>query len=573
MKKNSLHFKLISSNIILMLLPLILIVIFVYSYFTKNVLTEKKDFNYYAVNEISNSVSTIIFNVNNISMSIISDKAIHDFLVSDSFANDSDNLRLYTSAINALQSLSLQESSLRDIYILTKGKRLLHSGINYNIDFTKDEINTMDKSNGGWFWSYNAGILSMCRAIRDIDKPYEHIAYSKIIINPAAFLKQFNSERISKDMSFALLDMNGNIILNNLNKSNFWLTKEIKGNISLLQKNNLSSFMVSEKKSYYNIFPQFLERKKTFLVAFAVDRTREYQQILFDIISFLTILFIVLTTMQIFVYKHFFIKPITLLGNLMKSIEAEDYSVRFKMKVSQEIETLAQKFNIMSSKLQFLYNEVYRNNLKLKEAEIKSLQSEINPHFLYNVLDSICWMIELKQTKNAVQMIQKLSSLFRLSLYQTTDGLILFKDELEHAKCYIGIQQLRFVKIKFTLDIQEGLENIKVMKLVLQPIIENAIKHGLAPIGGEGEILLAVYRQDDDIIYYIYDSGIGMDEEKVQEILQQDNITIGTEGLALKNVNERIKLRFGQNYGISCHNPFDKGSIFIVRQPIMYGKE
>ena len=227
-------------------------------------------------------------------------------------------------------------------------------------------------------------------------------------------------------------------------------------------------------------------------------------------------MFVLLFSIQTLVYNHFFIKPITVLGNLMKSIESEDFSVRFNMKVSEEIETLTGKFNLMSSKLQYLYDEVYRKSLKLKEAEIKNLQSEINPHFLYNILDSICWMIELRQTENAVQMVRNLSSLFRLSLYRTSDGLILLKDELEHAKCYVGIQQLRFVKIKFHLDIQQGLENTYVMKLVLQPILENAIIHGLALVGA-GEIILAVYQQDNDIIYYIYDSGVGVDLDKVRK--------------------------------------------------------
>lgn len=574
MKRNSLSSKLISTNMIIMLLPLIIIVYFVYSYFTRTVLAEKKNFNSYVSNDIAYSISTIISNINKISIALISDKAIHDFLVSESSDKSSDYLSLYTNALTALQALLLQESSIQDIYILADSQQSLHSGIGPSSTFfTPEEISKMDKSLGGWFWSYNGARLTMLRVIRNIDNFEEHIAYSKIVINTSAFYKKFSSENISRDMTFALLDVDGNILLHNLNEESLWLSGMIEDNPALLRDYNLKSFLVSNDDSSYNIFPQELRREKSFLVSFAVDRTREYHQFLYKIIVFLIMLFIVLVFIQTLIYNHFFIKPITVLGNLMKSIESEDFSVRFKMKVSSEIEVLMEKFNMMSSKLQFLYNEVYRNNLKLKEAEIKSLQSEINPHFLYNVLDSICWMIELRHTENAVKMVQRLSSLFRLSLYRTPDGLILFEAELEHAKCYIGIQHLRFINIKFTLDIQEGLENVYVMKLVLQPILENAIKHGLGPVGDQGEIILAVYTQGNDIIYYIYDSGVGMDLEKVREILKEDTTTVGTQGLALKNVNERLKLRFGNNYGISCHCPFDGGSIFIVKQPILYKKE
>ncbi len=557
-----------------MLLPLIILVYFIYSYFTKNVLAEKKDFNHYVANDIAYSVSAIISNINDISISTISDKAIHNFLTTDIDINDPAYLRIYLNADTALQELSLQESLVRDIYILTDNKRTLRTGVNITgTSFTEEEIKKMDESTGGWFWSYGAGKLSMYRAIRNIENFDEHIAYSKIVINTDAFYKQFESDNISDDMSFALLDTEGNILLHNLKEPSLWLVDKISHNPALLEKYNSRSFLVSDDSSAYNIFPQALRKKNTYLVAFAVDRTMEYHKLLYTIILFLIALFFVLAASQTLIYNHFFIKPITVLGNLMKSIEAEDFSARFKMKVSSEIEVLTDKFNMMSSKLQFLYDEVYKNNLKLKEAEIKSLQSEINPHFLYNVLDSICWMIKLNQTNNAIQMVQKLSALFRLSLYRTSDGLILFEEELEHAKCYIGIQQLRFVKIKFTLDIQEGLGNIYVMKLILQPILENAIKHGLSPIGGEGEIMLAVYTQDEDIIYYIYDTGVGVDMEKVQRILEEDNITVGTEGLALNNVNERLKLRFGKSYGVSCHSPSGGGSVFIVKQPIMYKKE
>jgi len=556
---------------LIMLLPLIIIIYFVYSYFTKTVLAEKRSFNSYVANDISYSVRTIISNINKISIALISDKAIHDFLVSESSNESSEYLSLYSNALSALQAFLLQEPSIQDIYIVTDTHKSLHSGIGpISTSFSGEEVRKMDENNGGWFWSHNGTRLTMLRAIRDIENLDETIAYSKIVINTSEFYKKFNTKNISKDMSFALLDIDGNILLHNLNEEALWLLDEIKNNPELLREYNLKSFMVSHNNSSYNIFPCELRREKSFLVSFAFDRTKEYHQFLYSIIVFLILLFFILVFFQTLLYNRFFIKPITVLGNLMKSIESEDFSVRFKMKVSSEIETLTEKFNMMSSKLQHLYNEVYQNNLKLKEAEIKILQSEINPHFLYNVLDSICWMIELGHTQNAVKMVQRLSSLFRLSLNRTPDGLIQFESELEHAKCYIAIQQLRFVNIKFTLDIQEGLEDVYVMKLILQPILENAIKHGIGPVGDKGEIILAVYTQDNDIIYYIYDSGVGVDLEKVRGILMDDTATTGTQGLALKNVNERLKLRFGEKYGISCHCPSGGGSVFIVKQPIIY---
>ena len=570
MKRNSLLFKLILSSLILMLLPFIVIISLVSSYFIKTALDEKKAFNFYVTNDIAYSVDSTISAINNISISIVSSNAIREFLLSDISVGNASYFSLYTNAASALQTLSLQEPSLADIYILTNHKKTLHSDSNYNTAFTSEEIVKMDKSIGVWFWSHEKGKLAMCRAIRNTNNLKDTIAYLKIVIDPDAIYKHFNSKNISEDMSFALLDTDGTILLHNLSQTSLWLADEIEGKPSLLSEYNAADFLVSQNSSSYNILPQKLKQRNTYVVAFAVDKTKEYHQLLYKIVIFLISLFVILASIQAFIYNRLFINPITVLGNLMKSIESEDFSVRFELKASDEIQTLANKFNMMSAKLQFLHDEVYQNNLKLKDSEIKNLLSEINPHFLYNVFDSICWMIELKDTNNAVLMVQKLSSLFRLSLYRSPDGLIPFEKELEHAKSYIAIQQLRFNKIEFTLDVQEGLEKIYVMKLVLQPILENAIKHGLAPVGGQGEILLAVYTQDNDIIYYIYDSGVGINPEKIQGLLEENNISVGTDGLALTNVNERLKLMFGKSYGISCHSPSEKGSIFIVRQPITY---
>jgi len=575
MKTNSLRFKLTSLNVLLMFFPLMLILYFVYSYFTKTVLTENKNYNHYVSYDVAHSIGSIISNINNVSIALLSNKDIINYFVSDIDADDPAYLSLYTNALSSLQALSLRDPQIQGIYLLkdSKNKRSLFAGItSKNAFFTAEEIEKMDNSIGGWFWSYSAGNLSMCRVLRNVDNPKENIAYSKIIINTDKLIQQFDPEYILDDIKFALFDMDGNILLHNLNEVSAWLIERINGNPELLEEHNNNSFLLSNGSTSYSVFPQKLRRQKSYLVAFAVDKTKEYNRLLYKIIFSLVLIFIMLFTIQVLMYNHFFIKPITVLGDLMKSIESEDFSVRFNMKVSDEIKVLTDKFNLMSSKLQYLYNEVYKSSLKLKEAEIKNLQSEINPHFLYNTLDSICWMIELKQTNNAVQMIRNLSSLFRMSLYRTPDGLVLLKDELEHAKCYIGIQQLRFTKIKFTLDVQEGLENVYVMKLVLQPILENAINHGLAPRGGEGEIDLAVYRQDNDLIYYIYDSGAGMDVKRVLRILRGENISLGTQGLALNNVNERLKLRFGENYGITCYCPSGGGSVFIVKQPIIYKK-
>ena len=193
-------------------------------------------------------------------------------------------------------------------------------------------------------------------------------------------------------------------------------------------------------------------------------------------------------------------------------------------------------------------------------------------------------MIELKQVDNASRMIQLLSSLFRFSTGQiNTDGLVTLKSELEHVNYYVGIEQLRHQNsFEFTIDLEDeiahSLDHIQVIKLILQPLIENAIKYGVSKIH-DGEILLAIYQENNtttderDLICYIYNSGPSVDPDEIHKILNQpedDSIDEkSTRGFALRNVNSRIKLKYGKMYGVTCYAPPNGGSVFIIKQPLV----
>ena len=365
------------------------------------------------------------------------------------------------------------------------------------------------------------------------------------------------------------------MLTHNLTAQNRWQVDDadLKALIGLKQSERIPLHGTS---GYYHALSSRMFHGKLYLTEFAVDKKTFYRRMILIIILALTCIFIIFATVQIIFYQHFLVKPVLHLGKLMESIELEDYSVQFDYKVSRELEQLINRFNTMSKRLHFLYNQVYQTNLQYKDAEIQNLQAEINPHFLYNILDSICWLIELNRTENASRMVRMLSSLFRLSLIRTDDGLIPLSKELEHVNLYVNLQRERFENhFQFTLDVEEtiDLSSVYVMKLLLQPLVENAIVHGIVPDRNDGEIIVTVYRENGDLIYHIYDNGIGIDPDYIQKLLAHSNPPTDTHGLALNNINERLKLKYGDSYGLAYFCPGMGGSIFMVRQPVITKEE
>lgn len=217
-----------------------------------------------------------------------------------------------------------------------------------------------------------------------------------------------------------------------------------------------------------------------------------------------------------------------------------------------EIGMLYRGFGSMMKRIRTLINEVYLSKITQKEAELKALQAQINPHFLYNTLDSIIWMAETNDS-NIVAMTEALAKLFRISLNKGNEEISLER-ELEHVKNYLIIQSMRYAD-KFTYEIsaEPGVERCRTIKLILQPIVENCIYHGIKKKRGTGKITIRAYRREQNLIIEVSDDGCGMPEEICRKILSDEieSENISGSGIGVKNVNERIQLRFGKKYGLS----------------------
>ena len=244
------------------------------------------------------------------------------------------------------------------------------------------------------------------------------------------------------------------------------------------------------------------------------------------------------------------VKPLKKLEKYMVQVNPDNMDQRMEILTDDEIGHLSMKFNQMMDRIRNLKEQVIEEQEDKRKYELQALQAQINPHFLYNTLDSIIWMAETNDS-NIVAMTEALAKLFRISLNKGNEEISLER-ELEHVKNYLIIQSYAD-KFTYEISAEPGVERCRTIKLILQPIVENCIYHGIKKKRGTGKITIRAYRREQNLIIEVSDDGCGMPEEICRKILSDEieSENISGSGIGVKNVNERIQLRFGKKYGLS----------------------
>ncbi|MGO5230505.1 cache domain-containing sensor histidine kinase [Thermoguttaceae bacterium LCP21S3_D4] len=269
-------------------------------------------------------------------------------------------------------------------------------------------------------------------------------------------------------------------------------------------------------------------------------------------------------------------KPILKLDESVKSYETGG-KAEIYIGGSSEIRHLANSVQNSYKQIEQLMEEIIRQQNKRRKSELDALQSQINPHFLYNTLESITWMVEANKNEEAVFMISELAKLLRISLSKGKT-VIRISDELQHSKSYMNIQLIRYkdrFKVEFLID--EKVENCCIVKLVVQPVLENAIYYGVGNMDEDegGKITVRGERKDDDIFLSIEDNGMGMSQEVVDNLLtNSEKVPKHGSGVGLINVHTRIQLMFGEEYGLKIYSEPDEGTKVVIHIPaIPYSEE
>lgn len=343
---------------------------------------------------------------------------------------------------------------------------------------------------------------------------------------------------------------------------------------------------------------QFIYRKSPFTnwttigVFSSSESVAEVQEIRFYVI--MSVYFLVMLGTAPAIYLAYSMsRPINQLMSLMQMAENGNLSVRYEEKRRDEVGHLGRSFNTMLTQLNRLLKLTERQGRQKVEAELRSLQAHIRPHFLYNTLDTIHWMARKKGAEDVAEVVQSLSKLFRLGLSKGHD-IIPLTDEIEHIQSYLLIQKTRYKdKLNFSLQVSQEVQSVYVLKLVLQPILENAIYHGIKERRGPGHIEITAEEHEGMLVLRVRDDGVGMSEHKLSLLrVKMDQVTqVGSEqdyesnesllsvspkegqdqiGYGLYNVQARIQLTFGSQYGMSIESELGMGTTVTIVHPLLH---
>jgi two-component system, sensor histidine kinase YesM len=409
----------------------------------------------------------------------------------------------------------------------------------------------------------------------------EVVSVAKAIVDPASGkcigvilidLKLTAIEKVLEDITLGktgflyVMDDNGNIVYAPVNSvvyrvKNEWLTESSGSIVKAIQSN---SYQVIYKNSKYTNW-------KTIGV-FSLNETLQEVASIRHYSMLIGIFTLVLAVIAACFFTSSITKPLNKLRRLMKKAEEGDWSVRFNSKYHDEIGQLGHSFNNMIQEISNLIELVYLEQKRKREAELKTLQAQIKPHFLYNTLDTIHWMAQERGAQDIVDIVAALANLFRIGLSKGKE-LITVREEIEHVKSYLLIQKARYEdKLDYDIHFNENVLEYSVLKLVLQPLVENAIYHGLHARRGNGKITITAQIQDNKLYFCVSDNGLGIAVEKMKEIealLHSNKVEALSTSFGIFNVNERIRLSFGAEFGLKFTSTYGEGTKVEVWHPLI----
>jgi two-component system, sensor histidine kinase YesM len=590
LKNLSLKLKLILLNSFLVLLTALLIsLISIYSF---NSINDKniESLSQQIINQIAQNIDYYSIEMQNISSSANYDYYIQNFLNSN---NQSPRQEYeYTSNINQLfNNISSTRTDINAIIVVNNNGKIVSNidtnDINPNYNFTnqswfqqaarlKNGFIMVPPHRQSYFKNSSNLVISFVQKIKSYDSEN---APGEIIIdlNLDALKRICSSVHLGKDGYIIIADKDSNVIYHPDYSYMYrsWdemyakdLFKEDDPLILAGVKNHDQTIERKFDNRNLMITSQTLPNLNWIVIGvYPLDEfIQEQTSITILIVAIgLTIAGIgILATMFI---SSLIFNPINSLQKRMKRAEQGTLAVvNTSIYTKDEIGELNNSFDAMMNQINELLQHIKSEERAKRKAELKFLQAQINPHFLYNTLDSIIWMAESNH-KNVVPMTENLAMLFRLSLSGGRE-IITIREEIEHVKSYLNIQKMRYdKKMDFKIDVDEDILDLQTLKLILQPIVENAIYHGIKNMRNKGNILIKGRRVLDSVLFQIMDDGVGIEKERLADIFQVQSHN--KSGVGIKNVHERIKLYYGEKYGLEINSERGIGTVVDIWLPAM----
>jgi len=544
---------------------------------TKNVVIDEVTSN---VAQNTEYVDLVLKNIENIADAMSTNPQIQKQINLDSWSS-AEGLINIRDSINFMNSLIQNISGAQSISLFVRKQGILISS-DYGLVSTLDEstinkyYSLMDKYNKQKWSDLSADISSInptkqgdyVTLVRPIFSTYSQNKESLLLINldRRIFLNYLG---LTTNMGNLILDEDGTIIADSLSED-LRKSSNIKELIGSIQKNPKGYFIQKiggdEVAIIYNTSKN-TNWKFASIISIAepvrkMTKAKDYI-LLFSLGNFASLIILL-----IIVSRKMF-RPVAKLIDYMKKVENGDFTVRIHEERNDEFGYIYKSFNNMVNRIKYLFGELFEQKLLKKDAELKLMQSQINPHFIHNIFNNMSWLLELKRFDDLEKMIDAVSTYYRTSL-NMGNNLIYIRENVEQLKSYAQIQMIRFKdKFECTFDFDEKMMNMKIPNLILQPLLENAICHGVEPSEKYCSIKVTGRIIDSFIVVTVEDDGVGIASDKLKEIyINMESETSNLDGnFALVNSHKRIKLYYGDEYGLELKSELNKGTVAIIKIP------
>ena len=583
---NKLFVKLSICIICISVIPLMLITIVLNGQMVRVIENELLKSHEYIMNEYVSKLNYKIDIYTTLLNNITSNKAISDLLT------NKDNLdypEQYDKAMEISKNVSSQIGARRTdeinnitIYSLNEENQIYVPGISnvYTIKNTNWYKELMKDGNPKEYLSrnvvgMNGNIISFIKPIINIDEGYygERIGFIKLDVNAVEFFSPiFTSESNKLDRVY-IVDKYGKDIYHSTDDNlEFGLTF-----INNILENNIEksiSYMNIENEKVILAYDESADKNFKIFHTFDYSIVENTISSVRNTICYYVILVTIIVLGVVLFFSQKLSKRVNLLLKKMDKVKQGDIEITEYIAGNDEIATVDQHFNIMVNKLKKLINQNYIQNIEKKEAELNSLQLQINPHFLYNTLETISSLAAVKGCFEICEISQRLGEMFRYNINVGKGEFIYLEQEIKHIENYVYIQKIRFNnKFEVFFDIDDEFKKYRVLKFILQPFIENAILHGINNKNEHGCIEVSVQIVDNKLAIIINDDGVGIDIDKLNNLnnyinnIDNNKVGIYKQSIGMKNVNMRIKLTYGNEYGVVVTSDINKGTKVIITLP------
>lgn len=550
-------------SVLLILIPVALYTLFiVYS----TIRSAQDSFEGYVISsmkKVGATVENVFSEMDRSSLFIISSYDITSYLslpADELYQNPDQMFR----AFNYQRNISLTEEYVSAIQIQGFNSVALSSGP-LPMHITSEDIQFSTSLGGPAFWNTEKDAegrlyIYLCRLLRHPQNASQQLGCVKLYLDTQLLHNLLYTE--NDDISYYLMDETGDILLC-VNPLDEPLPDDDFSPAHLLPKSG-SSFVSTIGNKHYYVAPHTIAANG-WTLCMVSQPTTVNQQIFTSIVllATLTVLCLVLCLLLGNTLSRRTLGPLHEIMQKMKQIENENFAVRIEVKDDDEVAQLSTQFNRMATKINSLVDEVYKADIRKKEAELRALQAQFNPHFLYNTLDIVYWTAKMENAPETSDLISALSLFFRSALSPTGEFTTV-KNELEHLRYYVILRQQSKQPFDFNLQVDPDTPECKTVKLVLQPLVENAIIHGIGQMEN-GRVDVSIRHESDRLVYRIQDNGKGVDTADMERLMTQP--LESTRGFGIRNVNDRIQLVFGPRYGLTFYNRPEGGTVVTVIFP------